>query len=775
MRTKLRSLFAACVTWLTPSPRAWHGAAWAVMGVTAVIWLITGYIVFTSGEAHVGTWLVYLAVTIAAPATGLLIRLAINLMKARDRFYSWTLPACLVVLALALGAGGPGLTIGIAFTVALAASLLGAGIAALTRSDPPQGKARVQPFLYLFIGVFVLGAGAGLLIWDGKHRDAPPNAASGVKRPPLTLPDPSLPGPFKVRTMTYGSGSDKHRPEFAAGAAIKTKPVDGSAFIENWKGRAGWARTHFWGFDSKKLPVQGRVWYPEGPGPFPLALIVHGNHGMEDYSDPGYGYLGELMASRGIIFVSVDENFLNSSLSDLLGMPDAGLTEENDARGWMLLEHVRVWTEWNQAKGNPFQGRVDTGHIALLGHSRGGEAVAVAAAFNRLPYYPDNARIKLGYNYAIRGVAAIAPVDGQYKPAGIGTPLENVNYFVLHGAADGDVQSFHGSRVYQRVKFTGKEYHFASTLYINDANHGQFNTGWGRFDNGPDLGARLLNYAQIMPGADQRRIAKVYLSAYLETILHDQTGYLPLFQDHRVAPGWLPDSIYLHQFRDSTYQMVATYEEDIDVSTTTMPGGKCSGERLCDWKERMVKLKWGDMDTRAVFLGWNTKESGGPGSYTITLPETGMALEAKGALIFSMADAKNDPSPFDPDKKDDKDKKDKDKDKKKDDTSEEKKKEEPIDLTIEVTDASGQTARLPLSSAGRLQRQIPTHVMKFDWMAGTARFEPLFQSFEFALSSFVDANPKLKPETLRSVRFLFDRTEKGMVILDDVGFRGGPH
>ncbi len=766
MRAKLRSLFTSCVAWLTPSPRAWRGAAWALLTVTVILWLITGYYLFTSGEVQLGTWLVYLAVTVAAPLAGLLIRLAINLLKARDRFYSWTSAACLVVLILVFGNGdgGTGPTIGAAIAVAVAASLIGAAIAALRSGD----SRRAQPYIYLIIGAATLLTGAILLVWNGKHRDAPPNASAGWKPAPLKLPDPALPGPYKVRTLTYGSGADKHRPEFAAGAAIKTKPVDGSAFIENWKDRAGWARTRFWGFDSKKLPVQGRVWYPEGSGPFPLALIVHGNHSMEDYSDPGYAYLGELMASRGIIFVSVDENFLNSSISDLLGAPDIGLKEENDARGWMLLEHVRVWTAWNQTPGNPFQGRVDTRHIALLGHSRGGEAVAVAAAFNRLPYYPDNARIKLGYNYAIRGVAAIAPVDGQYKPAGIGTPLENVDYFVLHGSADGDVQSFHGSRVYHRVTFTDKEYHFAATLYINDANHGQFNTGWGRLDNGPGIGSRLMNYAQIMPGPDQRRIAKVYLSAYLETILHDQTGYLPLFQDHRVAPGWLPDGIYLHQFRDSTYQMVATYEEDIDVTTTTMPGGKCSGERLCDWKERMVKLKWGDMDTRAVFLGWNTKESGGPASYTITLPEKGLSLNDKSALIFSMADAKEDPSPFDPDKKDDK----KDKDKKKDHKAEEKKNNEPVDLTIEATDAAGEKARLPLSTAGRLQRQIATHVMKFDWLAQTARFEPLFQSFDFPLAAFAAANPKLKPETLRSVRFVFDRTDKGVVILDDVGFRG---
>ena len=42
----------------------------------------------------------------------------------------------------------------------------------------------------------------------------------------------------------------------------------------------------YWGFDLDKLPLNARVWYPDAPGPFPLALIAHGNHRMNDFSDP---------------------------------------------------------------------------------------------------------------------------------------------------------------------------------------------------------------------------------------------------------------------------------------------------------------------------------------------------------------------------------------------------------------------------------------------------------------------------------------------------------
>lgn len=755
MWQKLRAFFQS----LAPETRTYRGAAWGLLIVTSVLWLMTGYDAIFSGPSHLshlGTWLTFLALTIAVPLAGLVLRLILNLLRAREPFFTWTFAACLAMLLPVFGFGGSlSLMIGAAFL--LGSIFLGGGLAARHGSRPTLAKTLACT------GVSLMVMAIAFLAWNGRHKDAPADAskvaAAGRKVAPISAADPSQPGPYQVRTLTYGSGHDLHRPEYAAGAAIKTQPVDGSAFADNWKGRTGWARTRFWGFDAKKMPVQGRVWYPDGAGPFPLVLIVHGNHQMEDYSDPGYAYLGELMASRGFIFASVDENFLNSSISDILGMPDAGLKEENDARGWMLLEHVRVWKEWNAAAGNPFQGKVDAENIGLLGHSRGGEAVAIAAVFNKLPFYPDNARIKLGYNHAIKAVGAIAPVDGQYKPAGISAPIENVNYFVLHGAADGDVQSFHGSRTYHRVKFSGSDYHFRATLFINDANHGQFNTSWGAFDNGHSLSARTLNYAQLMPGEEQRRIAKVYLSAFLEATLHGKREYLPLFQDHRVAAAWLPDVIYLHQFADSSYQMVSTYEEDIDVTTTTMPGGHESGERLTDWKEQTVKLKWGDMDTRAVVLGWNTKDAGGTGSYTIALPP--VKVDGSSALVFSLSDAKKGPSAWDPDKKKD--------DKKKDESKKDEDKA-PIDLTIEVTDAAGQTARLPLSTVAALQRQIETHVVKEDMFPGTAQFETEFQSFRFPLAAFAGANPKLNPASLRAVKFVFDRTDKGVVILDDVGF-----
>ena len=184
--------------------------------------------------------------------------------------------------------------------------------------------------------------------------------------------------------------------------------------------------------------------------------------------------------------------------------------KENDARGLLLLEHLKVWHEWNKKENNPFYRKIDTSKLALIGHSRGGEAVAHAAMFNKLPFYPDDATFKFDYNYNIKSIVAIAPVDGQYEPGESRTKIEDVDYFVIHGSQDADVSSFMGSQQYERITFKDSLYHFKSGLYIYGANHGQFNTSWGNNDTtNPFLG--LLNLKQLISAENQMTIAQVYI------------------------------------------------------------------------------------------------------------------------------------------------------------------------------------------------------------------------------------------------------------------------
>ncbi|MCJ7689235.1 MAG: hypothetical protein MUO60_07940, partial [Clostridiaceae bacterium] len=322
---------------------------------------------------------------------------------------------------------------------------------------------------------------------------------------------------YTVGSLTYGSGEDK-RPEFGKDAKLITGNVNATPMLGEISGFKGKMRELFWGFTEAEYPLNGTVWYPKEEGKYPLVMIVHGNHAMEDYSDKGYAYLGKLLASQGFITVSVDENFLNGSWSGSVG-------NENDVRGWMLLKHLKVFEKWNQSKNNIFYDKVDMENLALIGHSRGGEAVAAAAAFNKLDVYPNDADIEFDFNFNIKSVVAIAPTDGQYKPGGKLTPLENVNYLVLQGSQDGDVSSFYGDLQYNRVKFTDDKEYFKSSLYVLGANHGQFNSTWGNKDlSGPN--GLFLNIKQMLEPEKQREIAKIYISAFLQSTLYNQKDYV---------------------------------------------------------------------------------------------------------------------------------------------------------------------------------------------------------------------------------------------------------
>jgi len=590
----------------------------------------------------------------------------------------------------------------------------------------------------------------------------------------ITLPDPSAIGPYTVRTLYYGSGTDKRRTEFRDSVQLKTAPVDASSMLPQFAEQKKWARKRekYWGFGPSRLPINARVWYPDGQGPFPLVLIVHGNHDMKKFSDPGYAYLGELLASRGYIVASVDENFLNGDIG-----------KENDARGWLLLKHLEAFRGWNAASGNPFSGRVDLENIALIGHSRGGESVAHAASFNRLSHYPDDANVRFDFGFGIKSLIAIAPSDGQYQPADRLEPLSNINYFVLHGAHDGDVSSFVGMRQFQRLRFTDEQPWFKSALFIYRANHGQFNTTWGANDAGGGLDRFLLDKRAFLSGEEQRRIAKVYMSALLDATLREKRGYVALFRDYRVASSWLPKTIYENRFESNRFRVIADFEEDIDVTTGSAPGVRLAADSLKTWKEGVLLFRWTSVrhNNNVVTLGWNNRVEGRdtasatPGRYQILLGDSLVrtwSVGSSSSLMFGLASTGEKPGP----RKAVADSAVKTKSRK---VARKQKKVSTdslsaLDLTVELESSNGVIARLPLSHFAPIRPPLKVNLAKWkrvDRKMVQKSFEVVLQTFSLSLAQFAASQPEFDPARLRAIRFVFDRSVAGEVVLDQVGIQ----
>ena len=605
---------------------------------------------------------------------------------------------------------------------------------------------KVLHVISIIASIVFFSTGAYYLFYKGydpykitfEQTPAPLLSANGIS-------NPGEKGNYTTQFFTYGSGTDKQREEFRSSIKYKTKTVDATRLLPEWKGTKAKWRQMYWGFGVKNFPINGRVWMPEGEGKFPIILIVHGNHGMEEHSDPGYAYLGELLSSRGFITVSVDENFINGTWSgDFMG-------KEMPTRGWLLLKHLEQWKSWTNDASHELYQKADLDNVILAGHSRGGEAAPIAAYFNKLSHFPDDANETFDFNFGIKGVLSIAPTDKRYDRR---IDLENINYFSIQGSYDSDEASFFGYRQFQRISFSDSSFYLKSGLYVHGANHGQFNSVWGQYDGGAP-GKYLLNIAPMMTMEEQQQIAKVYISAFAETVLYNNKAYNNLFKNSAVAQDWLPKRILVNTYKDSDTQDLITYEEDIDVTTGTTEGSTTIGNNLKIWRESILKFR--DKDTQsnnAAVLGWEKDSTAQVASYKITF-NSSISIDSSSTLLFSMA--QGDIREL------------KSGDKKNENTSNES---NELNFQIQIMDSLGTEAVVDISNIKKLTPQLKVQYVKLKGLNQENYgdiWEPTMETFELPISAFQGANTPLNH--LKSISLNFNSTEKGVLILDEIGLK----
>jgi hypothetical protein len=411
----------------------------------------------------------------------------------------------------------------------------------------------------------VLGAAAAAVLMAAACASVPvrpyPGRPAALAAPAYA--DPAAPGSYRPASFLYASPGNPRRPEYAE-PAVATAPVDISAFYPDVDKR-------YWGYGSAAVPLNGKVWYPsDGAGPFPLVVCVHGNHEPREPSEFGYDYLGELLASRGYVFASIDENFLNGN--------SAG---ENDARGILLLEHAKAIFAWNDMPGAPLAGRLDTDKLILVGHSRGGEAVMHAARFNTMARYPEDASVVLDYGLPLLGVVAIAPAEGQYRPAGRKLMPGGVNMLILQGSLDGDVFPYMGLMFYNyAAPAPGR---FKVSFWIQGANHAQFNTIWAAGqDPSPSFRSALL------AAADQLRIARAAISAFVDLACGRPDAAAGFFDAPPAA--YLPAADYRVQSAYGDDTVLADFEEDADPATAGLAGWTIDAAGFGLWTEAEQRI-----------------------------------------------------------------------------------------------------------------------------------------------------------------------------------------
>jgi hypothetical protein len=253
-----------------------------------------------------------------------------------------------------------------------------------------------------------------------------------------------------------------------------------------------------------QVRVRMRVTYPSVPGKsaelalkgkLPIAVLVHGNHGVwgaatlggktgttRTFPTPwgpktydvyeviggglrpsfeGYAYLQDELARQGIVSISVDCNLANAL--DLL----------IETRTDLVLEALKLLSDQSKKAGSKYQGRLDFDRVGLMGHSRGGDAVVRAAK-----------RLAGTAPGTVKALCSLAPTDftgGDVPASRMFLDAADAGfYLVVYGALDGDVDGTDGPdgpggtgfRHYDRAR--GDK----AMVFLDKAHHNSFNTVW---------------------------------------------------------------------------------------------------------------------------------------------------------------------------------------------------------------------------------------------------------------------------------------------------------
>jgi hypothetical protein len=278
-------------------------------------------------------------------------------------------------------------------------------------------------------------------------------------------------------------------------------------------------------------------------------------------------------------------------------------------------------------------------------------------------------------------------------------------------------------------------------VYIYRANHGQFNSLWGSKDK-TGIAGQFLNKKALISEAEQQQIAKLYISAFLEDTLKDKTAYREIFKDYRSAGDWLPQTGYISQYEDNGGKYISDFEEDVDVTTNSLEGGRVDGYGLTQWSEISPRFRNKvRQDNHVVRVGWSNPSA----YYALQLPaDFDWILDENAVLVFKTADART-PNNL----------------------------AQGLDFSILLVDSADQKAELVLSTIMPLQTQFPAEISRLQvWNDEYYQefSEEVFQTYRIRLGEFLQQNPSLNLEELDQIRFDFNQMDHGLIYLDDIGF-----
>jgi len=417
---------------------------------------------------------------------------------------------------------------------------------------------------------------------DDEHEHDNEHEGRLCRHKPENVGDPSRPGPHHVATASYNLPN-----------TITITATEGGSTTTDTNVHL-WAVVYYPGISSGANKAVA-------PGKHPLVVYLHGNHGIwidsggnhtcgPATANPvpnheGYNYVLERLASHGFIAVSINANDLNCKGGRIA------------ARGKLILQHLGLWKDWNDpAKPDPtFHGRfhhhVDMDRIGLAGHSRGGEGIVSAYLENQ----------SSGFGFHIKALHSISPVDFD------SFVLADVPYYVLMGAADGDVWDLEGARVYDRAAPRTNAHRMAKMQsYLYGANHNWFNTVWFQDEGWPSFGPNRLTDVQ------QRAVERAMGTAFFREYVQGLGTEHAVFTGDAVVPTLAPAQFY-RSYQDPKHVTVDDFEDAPPNPLSNSLGGANTNVSLSPLGEFPFSEFGGAFnntffqDMHGLIGGWNTQ------------------------------------------------------------------------------------------------------------------------------------------------------------------------
>jgi len=369
---------------------------------------------------------------------------------------------------------------------------------------------------------------------------------------------------------------------------------------------------------------------------------------------------------------------------------------------------------------------------------------------------PYNANYTANTHFDFKNIIELAPENVKSKKL---LKIENISHLALN--AGYDAENTMGPYL-PRVHYTDtSQYYFSNSINIYKANYAQFNEVLEGRDLRPPYNW-LINQAAIMSGRDQRQLTIDLITVMLKCT-SGKMQWLPVMYNTYYMPGLKENTVIFNQFKDNSQVELANFDEDIDPITTTFDSAKIESKNFKIWSEVDYHAApiYGN---NGILLGWDATEfknlskamqKDSTATFSILLtPNFNEAeqLTLNASFNFSMVylgDNVDQEGLFikDPAILNDE-----------------------LDFSIEFIDSIGIVNRIAFKNFAKATTPQKPILFKIPWLNNN-RSQLCLQSYSLSMDRFFTMNADFDMNTLARINFVFDKSEKGKILLDNIGFR----